>query len=105
MSLQPAILLFSIVGYAVNYWAQKFALFKLSQRPVPGTRVLYDKMIKLIYFGGLFYALGSSTFVNFLPYDLYSKDFKFGLTANMVAVGLGIVSLFLPYSSICSLWI
>jgi hypothetical protein len=99
MSLQPIIILFGIAGCLINYWNQKYCLFHKSKRPVPGNTILYGRMIHFVYAGGLFYALGSLTFVNLLPEDLlFAKSLKFALIPNLLAVCLSGISLFVPYS-------
>jgi hypothetical protein len=71
MSLQPIIIVFSIFGLLLNYWGQKFSLFHLCKRPVPGRKILYDTMVQFVYAGGLFYSLGSLTFINLIPKDIF----------------------------------
>jgi hypothetical protein len=71
MSLQPIIIVFAMCGYIMNYWAQKYCLFHRCKRPVPGNRILYDTMVQFIYSGGLFYSLGSLSFINLIPNDVF----------------------------------
>lgn len=71
MSLQPIIIVFAICGYIMNYWVQKYCLFHRCKRPVPGNRILYDTMVQFIYAGGLFYSLGSLSFINLIPNDVF----------------------------------
>ena len=59
MSLQPVIVLFTIIGYFIMYWAQKYSIFSRCSRPVPGTNLVNSAMFQLIYLGPLFYTLGS----------------------------------------------
>lgn len=98
MSLQPIIILFAICGYFLNYWAQKYCLFHRCKRPVPGTRILYDTMVQFIYAGGLFYSVGSLCFVNLIPEDVFKNKINAALIANLIAVGVSIFSLFIPFS-------
>jgi hypothetical protein len=98
MSLQPIIIVFAIGGYALNYWACKYSLFERCKRPVPGTRILYDTMVQFIYAGGLFYSIGSLCFVNLIPEDVFDKKINSALIANMIAVGVSVFSLFIPFS-------
>lgn len=72
MSLQPIIVCFAVLGYLIMYWAQKYTLFHKCRRPVPGTKILNDVLVQFIYAGPLFYSLGSLTFINLLPKDLFS---------------------------------
>ena len=45
MPLQSIVIVFSIAGLFLNYWAQKYCLFNRCKRPVPGKRVLYNVMM------------------------------------------------------------
>jgi hypothetical protein len=98
MSLQPIIIVFAILGLFLNYWAQKYCLFNRCKRPVPGTRILYDTMVQFIYAGGLFYSLGSLTFINLIPEDIFKNKINPALAANLIAVGVSALSLFIPFS-------
>lgn len=98
MSLQPIIIAFSIVAIGLNYFVQKYVLFHRSKRPVPGDKILYDTMVQFIYAGGLFYSLGSLTFINFIPKDIFQVPFNFALIANLIAIGISALSLFIPFS-------
>jgi hypothetical protein len=71
MFLQPIIIVFSIFGLLLSYWAQKYSLFNLRNRPVPGRKILYDTMVQFVYAGGLFYSLGSLSFINLIPKDIF----------------------------------
>ncbi len=84
----------------MNYWAQKYCLFHRCKRPVPGTRILYDTMVQFVYAGGLFYSLGSLAFINLIPKDIFEKELNFALIANLIAVGISTISLFIPFSYI-----
>jgi hypothetical protein len=105
MSLQPVIIAFSITGFLINYWAQKYCLFHRCKRPVPGTRTLYNVMVQFVYAGGLFYALGSLTFINFIPEDVLGTELKFALIANIITVSFAGISMFIPYSYIYARWL
>jgi hypothetical protein len=105
MSLQPIVIAFSMAGFFINYWAQKYSLFHRCKRPVPGTRILYNVMVQFVYAGGLFYSLGSLTFINFLPKDVLKTDLRFALVANILSVAFAGVSLFIPYSYIYETWL
>ena len=98
MSLQPVIIGFSILGLIFNYWTNKYSLFHRCKRPVPGTRILYDTMVQFVYSGGLFYSLGSLTFINFIPKDIFETELNYALIANLIAVGLSVLSIFIPFS-------
>lgn len=98
MSLQPIIIVFAITGYFMNYCAQKYSLFHRCKRPVPGTTILYDTMVQYIYAGCLFYSFGSLTFINFIPDDLFEDKINSALVANIIAVGLSGLAMFIPYS-------
>ena len=73
MSLQPIIIAFSILGYLLNYFAQKYCLFHRCKRPVPETKILYKFMVQFVYAGGFFYAMGSFTIINFIPKDIFHQ--------------------------------
>jgi len=98
MSLQPVIIAFSILGLIINYWAVKYSLFHRCKRPVPGTKILYDTMVQFVYAGGLFYSLGSLSFTNLIPEDLFDNKLNFALIANLIAIGISALSLFIPFS-------
>ncbi len=100
MPLQPIVIVFSIAGLFLNYWAQKYCLFNRCKRPVPGTRVLYNVMMQFVYAGGLFYSFGSLTFINFIPKSLLFTELKFALIANIISIIIAGISLFIPYSYI-----
>ncbi len=102
MPLQPIIIAFSIVGYILNYWSQKYSLFHRCKRPVPGTKILYDTMVQFVYAGGLFYSLGSFLFINLLPNSVANTGLHFSLIGNLIAIGISALSLFIPYSYIYS---
>ncbi len=70
MPLQPIVIVFSILGMTLNYYATKYSLLHHCKRPVPGTRILYDVMVQWLYAGGLFYSMGSLTFINFVPKEI-----------------------------------
>lgn len=98
MSLQPIIIAFSILGLIINYWAVKYSLFHRCKRPVPGSKILYDTMVQFVYAGGLFYSLGSLSFINLIPQDLFDNKLNFGLIANLIAIGISTIALFIPFS-------
>lgn len=103
MSLQPVIIAFTILGFLLNYWAIKYSLFHRCKRPVPGTRILYDTMVQFVYAGGLFYSLGSLSFINFIPKDIFAIELNFALIANLIAIGISALSLFIPFSYLYAL--
>lgn len=106
VSLQPIIALFAIIGLCINYWIQKYSLFHRSKRPIPGTKILYDSTVQFVYAGGFFYALGSLTFINFIPKDLFDKRLNAALVGNIVTISFAFISLLIPiswiYSKMCS---
>jgi hypothetical protein len=104
MSLQPIIIIFSIFGLILHFWASKYSLFNRCRRPVPGTKILYDTTIQFVYVGGLFYALGSLSFINLLPNDLFNKKIGFAFVANLIAIGFGGLTILIPFSWIYSLF-
>ena len=82
------------------YWAQKYSLFHRCRRPVPGTKILNDVLVQFIYAGPLFYSLGSLVFINLLPQSLFSIELNQTLVANLIAIGISLLILLLPYSLI-----
>jgi hypothetical protein len=104
MSLQPIIIGFAIVGLFLHYWASKYSLFRRCKRPVPGTKILYDTTVQFIYLGGLFYGLGSLIFINILPDNLIKQSNKSAFIANIAAIGLGGLTMLIPFSWIYNLF-
>lgn len=100
MSLQPIIIIFAICGYVINFWVQKYCLFHRSKRPVPGTRILYDRMVQFVYAGGLFYSVGSLCFVNLIPENLFENKINQALFANLVALGVSVLIMLVPFSAV-----
>jgi len=91
---------FAVCGYIIMYWAQKYSLFTRCRRPVPGTKILNDVLVQFIYAGPLFYSLGSLVFVNLLPQSIFNIELNSTLVANLVAIGISVLILLLPYSLI-----
>lgn len=96
MSLQPIIILFSLFGYLLNYWAQKYTLFNRMKRPVPGTDLINVAMWQLILLGGVMYALGSLCWTNFFPGAIPSD----ALIPNIIAVVIGVILFLFPFTAI-----
>ena len=46
------------------------------------------------------YALGSLAFINLIPNDIFQKKINSALIGNLVAIGIGVLSLIIPYSYI-----
>ena len=55
-------------------------------------------MVQFIYAGGLFYSIGSLCFVNLVPEDVFDNKINAALIANLIAVGVSVFSLFIPFS-------
>lgn len=68
-------------------------------RPVPGTDLVNITMFQLILFGGLIYSLGSLTWSNFMPSGIPKQ----AVVPNLIAVGISILMLLLPYRAILAL--
>jgi hypothetical protein len=98
MPLQPILIVFSAAGIYFNYWVQIYCLFDQCKRPVPGTKVLFNLMVQFLYAGGIFYSLGSLTFINFIPQTILSTKNEFALIANILSIIIAGISLFIPYS-------
>ena len=96
MSLQPFVALSALAGVLTMYWAQKYAVFNRMRRPVPGTDVINVAMFQLVYLGGIFYSLGALTWSNFFPTG-YPKE---ALIPNLIALGIAVITAFLPYRAI-----
>lgn len=63
-------------------------------------RMLYDTMVQFVYTGGIFYSLGSLAFINLIPKDILNTELNFALIANLIAIGISALSLFIPFSYI-----
>jgi hypothetical protein len=96
VSLQPIICVFALLGFFLMYWSQKYCLFNRYSRPVPGTDLINISMYQLIYAGPLLYSIGSLTWSNFFPDGIP----KSALLPNLVAVGISILILLIPYNII-----
>lgn len=96
MSLQPIIIIFTLGGYLLMYWAQKWTIFNRSKRPVPGTDLINVAMGQLILLGGIFYALGSLCWMNFFPEALPAE----ALVPNLIALGFGILLFLFPFNAL-----
>lgn len=81
------------------YWTQKYSLFNKMKRPVPGTDLVNVAMFQLILCGGFIYSLGSLTWSNFMPEGIP----KYALAPNLIALGVSIVTILLPYRAIIAL--
>lgn len=97
--MQPIIALFALCGMGLMYWAQKYTLFSRMNRPVPGTDLVNVTMFQLLLFGGLIYSLGSLTWSNFMPSGIPKQ----ALIPNLIAIGISIFMLLLPYRAILAL--
>jgi hypothetical protein len=69
------------------------------KRPVPGTNLVNVTMFQILLFSGLFYSLGSLTWSNFMPDGTPSN----ALLPNLIAVGISIGLILMPYTTILSL--
>lgn len=94
VSLQPIISVFAAVGMGLMYWTQKNSLFNRMRRPIPGTDMVNLSMFQLIICGGVFYCLGSLTWSNFLPGGIPAQ----ALVPNLIALGVSLLALFMPYN-------
>ena len=96
MSLQPIIIIFSLCGYLIMYWAQKYTLFNRMKRPVPGTDLINVAMGQLILLGGIMYALGSLCWCNFFPGAIPAD----GLIPNIIAIVFGVILFLFPFNAL-----
>lgn len=99
VSLQPIISFFAVMGLGMMYWTQKNSLFNRMRRPIPGTDIVNLSMFQLIICGGVLYCLGSLTWSNFLPEGI-PKD---ALIPNLIALGVSILMVIMPYNQILRL--
>lgn len=66
---------------------------------MPGTRILYDSMVKFIYMGAAFYSVGSLLFLNLMPKIMYGSDNNQCLIGNLIAVGFSAFIICVPFST------
>jgi hypothetical protein len=96
MSLQPIIIIFTLGGYLLMYWAQKYTLFNKFRRPFPGTDLINVAMGQLILLGGIVYALGSLCWTAFFPNSIPAA----ALIPNLIAIGLGVFLFIFPFNAL-----
>ena len=91
-SLQPIIVIISAVGLFLMGYAQKFSLYKLSKRPIPGNNEINTGMYYFILAGPLCYSLGSYCLVNIF------SNFRPGIIPNTLAIIISVLIFFIPYN-------
>jgi hypothetical protein len=78
------------------YWAQKFCLYNLSKRPVPGTDLLNSTINKMLAAGGLFIAVG-----NYFSQSLVIDGSPLSASVpSLIILIVGLVMLLAPYDLI-----
>ena len=97
-SLQPIIVIFSILGLQLMHWAQKHSVYARCKRPVPGGTTINNTMYQLIYLGGFFYTLGSLSWSSFFPQGMVNR----GLVPNIVCLCLSLILFLFPYDLVFS---
>ena len=66
VTLQPYVVIPSLVGFLLMYWADKYRLLAKSQRPVPSSELLNDAMGQLILLSPFMLTLGNITWFGFI---------------------------------------
>jgi hypothetical protein len=104
--VHPCIVLFSLLGCALMYWAQKHALLSRSRRPTPSSSVLNETMGQLVGFGPCVLSLGQFIWFNLLREDYH--NFSSGTyVSHLAALGCSALFFLLPFNVIfnafCSL--
>ena len=98
VSLQPIIVLFSIVGLGLMHWSQKHSIYSRCKRPVPGGTTINNAMYQLISLGGVFYSAGSFSWSSFSPHGVLDH----GFIPNLISLWLSIIMFLMPYDLIFS---
>ena len=96
ISLQPIIILFTLGGLFVMFWAQKYSIYNRMKRPVPGTDLINNALGQLILAGGIMYSLGSLCWSNFFPGGIPAE----ALIPNIISLVFGIILFLFPYAAV-----
>lgn len=67
VSLQPIITAVALVGYFLMYWVEKYSLFNVYKRPIPGTDFVNNAIFRITCLGPLVFSFGSLTWSNLSP--------------------------------------
>lgn len=59
LSLVPVIGVVSFVGLIMIYWVSKYNLLKRSKRPAPGTNIVHNSLIQILYLCPIFFTTGA----------------------------------------------
>ena len=96
ISLQPLIIIFSLLGMILLYWIQKYTVLNRIKRPIPGTSFINDAMFQLISLGPFFYSLGALTWSHFLGNNLSLTE----SVPNLVAIGFAVTLFVFPFQTV-----
>ena len=97
--IQPGIVVFTIIGFILMYWAEKKDLLGYSKRPNPGTNLLNDAMGQLIYLAPC--VLSVSMFVWFSVIREEEHNFSnVTYLSHLIAIWLAAMFFILPFNSI-----
>ena len=87
MPLQPIIVMFSLIGLFLMYYAEKYALYYRSMRPRSSSNLITFTMKNILYFCVIAHGFGSLTWTNFY----INAGPTIAFIPAVIVIGLGVI--------------
>ena len=97
VTMQPYVVIPSLIGFLLMYWADKRRLLAYSQRPIPSSELLNDAMGQLVLLSPFMLTLGNLTWFVFVS-DVEMSKFNF--LTQLISLGVCVAFYLIPMDSI-----